>query len=167
MPVTRLPIDRNIATYLDVPYREKGEAKALGARWDAEASSWYAPKYSTLKLFGKWLTGEDRQLYELDELDRQSLKLRSEQWKNLPPRSEDPATIVRLGGHRIFRVSNQAIGRCLMCDSHLATEWVVKATDSGVMEFWHLSDRVDGPIRPTEMAILDRAIMSGFRPDAC
>lgn len=30
-------------TYLAVPYREKDEAKALGAKWDKEAKSWYAP----------------------------------------------------------------------------------------------------------------------------
>jgi hypothetical protein len=29
--------------WLDVPYAEKNEAKALGARWDASARRWYAP----------------------------------------------------------------------------------------------------------------------------
>lgn len=31
-------------TYLAVPYREKNEAKALGAKWDKEAKAWYAPE---------------------------------------------------------------------------------------------------------------------------
>jgi putative DNA primase/helicase len=31
-------------TYLAVPYREKDEAKALGAKWDKQAKSWYAPE---------------------------------------------------------------------------------------------------------------------------
>ena len=31
-------------TYLAVPYAEKNEAKALGAKWDKEAKSWYAPE---------------------------------------------------------------------------------------------------------------------------
>ena len=29
--------------WLDVPYAEKDEAKALGARWDVQARRWYAP----------------------------------------------------------------------------------------------------------------------------
>ena len=29
--------------YLTVPYAEKDDAKALGAKWDREAKSWYAP----------------------------------------------------------------------------------------------------------------------------
>lgn len=31
-------------TYLAVPYTEKNEAKALGAKWDKEAKAWYAPE---------------------------------------------------------------------------------------------------------------------------
>ncbi|WP_433237720.1 DUF5710 domain-containing protein [Streptosporangium sp. CA-135522] len=30
--------------WLDVPYSEKDEAKALGARWDPAAKRWYAPR---------------------------------------------------------------------------------------------------------------------------
>lgn len=30
--------------WLDVPFGEKDEAKALGARWDAGARRWYAPR---------------------------------------------------------------------------------------------------------------------------
>jgi putative DNA primase/helicase len=30
-------------TYLDVPYAEKAEAKALGAKWDRQEQSWYVP----------------------------------------------------------------------------------------------------------------------------
>ena len=31
-------------TWLDVPYAEKEEAKAQGARWDPAARRWYAPR---------------------------------------------------------------------------------------------------------------------------
>lgn len=31
-------------TYLAVPYRDKNEAKAKGAKWDKEAKAWYAPE---------------------------------------------------------------------------------------------------------------------------
>lgn len=30
--------------YIRVPYQEKDEAKALGARWDREQRSWFVPK---------------------------------------------------------------------------------------------------------------------------
>lgn len=60
MPTKRL--------WLDVPYSEKDEAKALGARWDAAAGRWYAPRPGMTAL-ERWaaapevpdlLPGEDR-----------------------------------------------------------------------------------------------------------
>ena len=41
--------------YLDVPFRQKDEAKALGARWDPAARKWYAPTGVELTLFDAWL----------------------------------------------------------------------------------------------------------------
>lgn len=41
--------------YLDVPFRQKDEAKALGARWDPAARKWYAPTGVELALFDAWL----------------------------------------------------------------------------------------------------------------
>lgn len=40
---------------LRVPYVEKEEAKALGARWDSQRRLWYAPAGLDLSLFGRWL----------------------------------------------------------------------------------------------------------------
>jgi hypothetical protein len=54
--------------WLDVPYKEKDEAKAAGARWDPNAKRWYAQNTTTPAL-SKWaaqpdipdrLPGEDR-----------------------------------------------------------------------------------------------------------
>jgi Domain of unknown function (DUF5710) len=54
--------------WLDVPYAEKDEAKAAGARWDSTAHRWYAPQPAML-LLQRWaaapdvpalLPGEDR-----------------------------------------------------------------------------------------------------------
>lgn len=42
-------------TFLDVPFKEKDEAKALGARWDAGAKKWYVPAGTDLALFSAWL----------------------------------------------------------------------------------------------------------------
>jgi antirestriction protein ArdC len=44
--------------YLDVPYREKNRAKALGAKWDRDAKSWYAPEGVELGPLSPWLTKE-------------------------------------------------------------------------------------------------------------
>ena len=43
------------STYLNVPFREKDEAKALGARWDPERRSWYVPAGVALDDFSRWL----------------------------------------------------------------------------------------------------------------
>lgn len=49
-------------TYLAVPFREKDEAKALGAKWDKEAKSWYAPAGVDLAESGldRWGTDSPR-----------------------------------------------------------------------------------------------------------
>lgn len=56
-------------TWLDVPYRDKDEAKAAGARWDSAAKRWYAPRPGMADL-QRWaarpdipqlLPGEDRE----------------------------------------------------------------------------------------------------------
>src|SRR5690606_27629980 len=56
--------------WLDVPFAEKDEAKALGARWDARRRRWYAPRAGMAGL-DRWaaapdvpdlLPGEDRSL---------------------------------------------------------------------------------------------------------
>jgi exodeoxyribonuclease VII large subunit len=43
------------ATYLEVPYREKDQAKALGAKFDGSLKSWYVPEGRDLAPFAKWL----------------------------------------------------------------------------------------------------------------
>jgi len=40
---------------LKVPYAEKDEAKALGARWNPTRKSWYVPDGVAVEPFTKWL----------------------------------------------------------------------------------------------------------------
>lgn len=40
---------------LKVPYAEKDEAKALGARWNAERKAWYVPDGTESAPFARWL----------------------------------------------------------------------------------------------------------------
>ena len=41
--------------FLQVPYREKEQAKTQGARWDREAKLWFAPAGADLTPLAKWI----------------------------------------------------------------------------------------------------------------
>jgi len=41
-------------TFLNVPYAEKDEARALGARWNPTKKRWYVPPGVALDAFAKW-----------------------------------------------------------------------------------------------------------------
>jgi phage/plasmid primase-like uncharacterized protein len=45
--------------YINVPFREKNEAKILGARWDRGQQSWYIPAGVEQALFSKWKQSGD------------------------------------------------------------------------------------------------------------
>lgn len=49
------PSKDNIQTYLNVPYDDKDEVKALGAWFDMSKKAWYVPKNGDLSKFTKWL----------------------------------------------------------------------------------------------------------------
>lgn len=40
--------------YLNVPFAQKDEAKALGARWDAVEKKWFVPADKDVTLFARW-----------------------------------------------------------------------------------------------------------------
>ncbi|MDO4777666.1 MAG: zincin-like metallopeptidase domain-containing protein [Cardiobacteriaceae bacterium] len=46
---------REARVYLDVPHEEKNQARALGARWDGRAKSWYAPAGADMERLAQWL----------------------------------------------------------------------------------------------------------------
>lgn len=48
-----------IRTYLYVPYKEKEEAKQLGALWDNNKKKFYIPAYLDKNIFEKWSTQRD------------------------------------------------------------------------------------------------------------
>lgn len=45
--------------FLKVPYAEKDQAKALGARWNAERKAWYVPDGTDTAQFAQWLAKDD------------------------------------------------------------------------------------------------------------
>lgn len=44
-----------MTTFLNVPYAEKDQARALGAKWNPSRKSWYVPPGVALEPFEKWL----------------------------------------------------------------------------------------------------------------
>ncbi|HEU4372184.1 MAG TPA: DUF5710 domain-containing protein [Telluria sp.] len=44
---------------LKVPYAEKDEAKALGARWNAQRKAWYVPDNTDAAPFERWKVQDD------------------------------------------------------------------------------------------------------------
>lgn len=53
----------NKKTFLYVPFIEKNEAKAAGAKWDIETKAWYAPKGADINKFSKWLSPKEEMTY--------------------------------------------------------------------------------------------------------
>ncbi len=61
-PKQKVSIEQNLAqdkTFIAVPYDERKDAKALGAKWDAENKSWYVEKGADLNKFKEWLVDEN------------------------------------------------------------------------------------------------------------
>ena len=44
-------------TYLNVPFEERLEAKALGAKWDAARKLWYVENANDVSKFMRWMPG--------------------------------------------------------------------------------------------------------------
>jgi len=55
-----------VTTYLNVPFKQKDEAKAKGARWDGEARKWFVPVGRDLEPFANWLPVDPSQLVARD-----------------------------------------------------------------------------------------------------
>lgn len=47
--------------YLNVPFEEKDQAKAMGAWWDPQNKKWYLKDRSKISSFTKWIAKEDTQ----------------------------------------------------------------------------------------------------------
>lgn len=47
-------LDTRAPVYLSVPYQEKEQAKALGARWDPKRQAWYVPPGLDVRDFERW-----------------------------------------------------------------------------------------------------------------
>jgi exodeoxyribonuclease VII large subunit len=55
-----------VTTYLNVPFNQKAEATAKGARWDSEARKWFVPIGRDLEPFSSWLPVDPAKLASRD-----------------------------------------------------------------------------------------------------
>lgn len=46
---------------LEVPFREKDQAKALGAYWDPDMKKWFVPKGKDTLPFERWMSKKKEQ----------------------------------------------------------------------------------------------------------
>jgi DNA polymerase III epsilon subunit-like protein len=53
--ITRWASTESKKSYLNVPFSEKDDVKALGARWDKETKQWYIPDHTNPSQFAKWM----------------------------------------------------------------------------------------------------------------
>ncbi|EPY00145.1 zincin-like metallopeptidase domain-containing protein, partial [Magnetospirillum fulvum] len=54
-PASDVPLDRTTPhAFLAVPFAEKEQAKALGAKWDRKAKAWYVPDGLDAAAFARW-----------------------------------------------------------------------------------------------------------------
>jgi exodeoxyribonuclease VII large subunit len=55
-----------VTTYLNVPFNQKADAKAKGARWDSEARKWFVPMGRELEPCASWLPVDPAKLASQD-----------------------------------------------------------------------------------------------------
>ncbi|MDF7677047.1 zincin-like metallopeptidase domain-containing protein [Neisseriaceae bacterium ESL0693] len=53
--------------YINVPFKEKDQAKKLGARWDRQQQSWYVPAGIDIALFTKWAKSTDTSVPDVSQ----------------------------------------------------------------------------------------------------
>jgi N12 class adenine-specific DNA methylase/antirestriction protein ArdC/phage/plasmid primase-like uncharacterized protein len=56
-----LPFNPTSKTVINVPFKEKDDAKELGAKWDRQEKSWYVPAGIVLAPFDKWMQKPSQQ----------------------------------------------------------------------------------------------------------
>ena len=111
-------------TLLVVPFKEKEQAKKLGAKWDKKNKLWYAPEGANLAPLGKWLGGQEKPVPHSALSPTQELgKLIAEMGGDL--RGETPVMDGKI--HRVpcfnRQSGNKDFSYCVYNDAHPAG-WV-------------------------------------------
>lgn len=61
--------------HLKVPFNEKDQAKALGARWNAESKHWYVPQGLDAAPFEKWFSNSPSPVASTNAIQKSNAKL--------------------------------------------------------------------------------------------
>lgn len=140
---------------LKVPYREREDAKLLGAKWNQKERVWYITSNMQLLNFERWLPEPLKEQVKLERLKREEEYKRLEQewktWKELPSRYDDIKQLLDELGFVPVKVS---YGFCPVCDSRITNGWCHRHEDGTLIELCHYSDRVGSMIRPIEYKML-------------
>ncbi len=66
-----LQSSRTARTYLAVPFEDKDQARALGARFDRKAKSWYAPNEAALEKLAHWKVDQAPKSASLADIEKE------------------------------------------------------------------------------------------------
>ena len=115
--------------YLDVPYKEKDEAKALGAKWNPSLKKWYVQDKKDYYKFLKWTLGDEEcativcdHIY-IVEGERECFKCHK------------PTKVIGFGVENMFELSNPGIydnvdNPCKYLDNEIhITNYLENSTD--------------------------------------
>jgi len=72
-----------MALYLNVPYKQKDQAKALGAKWDTIKKKWYVPDTKDYEKFHKWFSDQDIEIFKLEKESKKEEKVMEHDIENL------------------------------------------------------------------------------------
>ncbi|MDB5533417.1 MAG: traC, partial [Hyphomicrobiales bacterium] len=74
-PANEPTVNHSAKVLLNVPFKQKDEAKALGAKWDRQEQSWYVPAGVDLEPLAKWAQEGDGGALQKTEQVKEAAKL--------------------------------------------------------------------------------------------
>lgn len=126
-----------VKTFIDVSFKQKEEAKALGAKWDRQEQSWYVPANVDAAPFAKWTKGAATAAADAPE-PAQAIQVPTESQK---PAQERQFLAVPYGEH----VAAKAAGA--MWDKAAKSWYAGPKADMPKLERW-AADKVPGQQGP-------------------
>jgi len=159
--------DLSKRTYLAVPFNEKEDVKALGAKWDRKAKAWYVKEGTDLKEFESWIPKEPTLKAKLDPLaefssfivahgaDPGTAVLADGAWHRLPLEGETGKK--RSGSYRLF-IDGLPAGQFKNFKTGETHKWVATGKDLSPEEKAQLNARAaKKALERTEQLKRDRA----------
>lgn len=145
-------------TFLEVQFKDKDQAKALGARWDASAKKWYVPDGLDLTLFNSWIPASVRSAGQAPSLTRDLIPVEGA--------SQDIAVAKKgMTLSQLLAGVAQAVAQAFKSGIWTMVEVVEVRTKNGHV-YLELSERTpDGNVLATARAILWATTANRILPD--